>query len=341
MSDNSGNYNYLVYLKKGDENKTYIKIGRGSKTRVDSHTYYLWDMYRNVETINSKRIEYMMKKYLMQMCGEPFKGKEWFSIENEKLENVFKLFDMVIEKNNTDNYFETNFMSFKEEEEKTKGISKIYKDSNLILNNENEKFYITCLINKWFDDFIYYDNRELIDINNLYDHFYDYINYKGFIKDSNKIKRTEIKKILLDKLSIHTVEKSYTVHFPFSIRNNIENVLIADELGNIYKSKELKKITEKYKESSNIITNWFNDEITVCDYEDGKAPTHLDLLYDWFKDWCSIEDIKKKDIPIKKIFREYLIEKQEKCKYGATWGRNQKNGTEKSPFFNFKREYNE
>ena len=100
--------------------------------------------------------------------------------------------------------------------------------------------------------------------------------------------------------------------------------------------EEVKEGTEKYKETSDIITNWFNGEITVCDYEDGKAPTHMDMIYDWFKDWCGKEGINKKEIPIKKKVRDTLIIKQEKCKHGASWGRNQKNGPKNSPLFNFK-----
>lgn len=100
--------------------------------------------------------------------------------------------------------------------------------------------------------------------------------------------------------------------------------------------EEVKEGTEKYKETSDIITNWFNSELTICDYENGKAPTHMDILYDWFKDWCSNEGINKKEIPIKKKVRDTLIKKQEKCKHGATWGRNKINGTKNSPLFTFK-----
>ena len=37
-------------------------------------------------------------------------------------------------------------------------------------------------------------------------------------------------------------------------------------------TRRSKEGTEKYKETSDIIINWFNSELTICDYEDGKAP---------------------------------------------------------------------
>ena len=39
---------------------------------------------------------------------------------------------------------------------------------------------------------------------------------------------------------------------------------------------------------------------------------------------------------IKKKVRDTLVKKQEKCKHGASWGRNKINGTKNSPYFTFK-----
>jgi len=99
---------------------------------------------------------------------------------------------------------------------------------------------------------------------------------------------------------------------------------------------EVKAGTEAYKETSDIISSWFNNDVEECDYDaDGKAPTHIDDLYSYFKSWCTDEGINKKEIPLKKKLRDSLIKEQDKSKYGGKWGRKEKNGTKNSPSFNF------
>ena len=99
---------------------------------------------------------------------------------------------------------------------------------------------------------------------------------------------------------------------------------------------EVKRGTDQYKAESDIITSWFNNDIVECELnEDGIAPTHIDSIFDWFKEWCSNEGLKK-NIPPKKKVREAMIKYQEKSEAGATWGRNKANGTKNSPYFTFK-----
>ena len=100
--------------------------------------------------------------------------------------------------------------------------------------------------------------------------------------------------------------------------------------------EEVKKETEEYKETSDLISSWFNNDVEECDLVDGKSPTHIDQLYDCFKEWCTNEGINKKEIPLKKKLRDALIESQEKSKYGGQWGRKERNGPKNSPSFNFK-----
>ena len=100
--------------------------------------------------------------------------------------------------------------------------------------------------------------------------------------------------------------------------------------------EEVKQGTEAYKETSDIISSWFNNDIEVCDLEDGKAPTHIDTLYEYFKVWCNNEGINKKEVPLKKKLREALIKLQDKSKHGGQWGRKERNGPKNSPSFTFK-----
>ena len=101
--------------------------------------------------------------------------------------------------------------------------------------------------------------------------------------------------------------------------------------------EEVKQGTETYKETSDIISSWFNNDIEECDLDDdGKAPTHIDTLYEYFKVWCNNEGINKKEVPLKKKLRESLVKLQEKSKHGGQWGRKERNGPKNSPSFTFK-----
>jgi len=98
---------------------------------------------------------------------------------------------------------------------------------------------------------------------------------------------------------------------------------------------EVKAGTESYKQESDIITSWFNSDIEECEPVDGKAPTNLDTLFDYFKEWCANEGIDKKELPPKKKVRDSLISLQEKSKHKAKWGKDKMNGLKQCPYFTF------
>ena len=94
------------------------------------------------------------------------------------------------------------------------------------------------------------------------------------------------------------------------------------------------KSWNQYIETSDIITNWVNAELQVCELHEEFAT--MDDMYDWFKEWCSREGLPKKNIPLKKKVKDSLIFKQEKCRHGAKWGKTQRNNTKSSPLFTYK-----